>query len=144
MDNLHKTEEPPGELLPPLPASHPRHYLAGQSHQYCCAGVSWILQHTHPPLSAQAVLAQPRASHGRWPHPKRCTVWGAGNRTPSRRPSGTASKTGCWSYKRQRRKERQESLDSNQPSTFRCTTCDRDCHSRIRLVSHARRCAKQT
>ena len=39
--------------------------------------------------------------------------------------------------KRQRRKERQESLDSNQPSTFRCTTCDRDCHSRIGLVSRA-------
>ena len=36
--------------------------------------------------------------------------------------------------KRQRRKERQESLDSNQPSTFRCTTCDRDYHSRIGLV----------
>ena len=45
--------------------------------------------------------------------------------------------------KRQSRKEGQESQDSNQPSTFRCTTCDRACHSRIRLVSHARRCSKQ-
>ena len=45
--------------------------------------------------------------------------------------------------KRQRRKERQESLDSNQPSTFRCTTCDRDCHSRIGLVSHTRRCSNK-
>ena len=45
--------------------------------------------------------------------------------------------------KRQRRKERQESMDPNQPSTFRYTTCDRDCHSRIGLVSHVRRCSKQ-
>ena len=45
--------------------------------------------------------------------------------------------------KRQRGKERQESLDSNQLSTFRCTTCDTDCHSRIGVVSHARRCSKQ-
>ena len=45
--------------------------------------------------------------------------------------------------KRQLRKERQKSLDSNQPSTFRCTTCDRDCHSRIGLVSHSRYCSKQ-
>ena len=45
--------------------------------------------------------------------------------------------------KRQRMKECQESLDSTQPSTFHCTTCDRDCHSRIGLVSHARRCSKQ-
>ena len=45
--------------------------------------------------------------------------------------------------KRQRRKERQESLDCNQPSTFCCITCDRDCHSRIGLVSHARHCSKQ-
>ena len=45
--------------------------------------------------------------------------------------------------KRQCWKEHQESLDSSQPSTFRCTTCDRDCHSRIGFVSHARRCSKQ-
>ena len=45
--------------------------------------------------------------------------------------------------KRQRRKERQESLDSKQPSTYRCTTCYRDCHSRIGLVSPARSCSKQ-
>ena len=45
--------------------------------------------------------------------------------------------------KKQCRKERQESLDSNQPSTFRCITCDRDCHPRIGLVNHARHCSKQ-
>ena len=45
--------------------------------------------------------------------------------------------------KRPRRKECQESLDSNQPSTFRCTTCDRNRHSRIGLVSHARRCSNK-
>ena len=45
--------------------------------------------------------------------------------------------------KKQRRKERQESLDSKQPSTFCCTTCDRDCHSKIGLVSYTRRCSEQ-
>ena len=85
MDNLHKTEKPLGELSPLLPASHPRHYMAGQGHQHCCAGAHWLSQHTAPPLSAQAALAQPHASHGRRPHPKRCAVWGPGNRTLSRR-----------------------------------------------------------
>ena len=61
MDNLRKTGKPPGELSPPLPALHPRHYLAGQGHQYCCAGVSWLSQHTPRPLSAQAALARPSA-----------------------------------------------------------------------------------
>ena len=42
MDNLRKTGKPPGELSPPLLASHPRHYLAGQGHQYCCAGACWL------------------------------------------------------------------------------------------------------
>ena len=45
--------------------------------------------------------------------------------------------------KGQRRKEHQESLDSIQPSAFHCTTCNRDCYSRIGLVSHARRCPNQ-
>ena len=66
MDNLRKTGKLPGELSPPLPASHPRHYLAGQGHQYCCTGARWLSQHTPPSLSAQAALAQPCALHGRW------------------------------------------------------------------------------
>jgi len=45
--------------------------------------------------------------------------------------------------RRQRRKERQESLESRQHPVFHCTICGRDCHSRIGLVSHARHCSNK-
>ena len=45
--------------------------------------------------------------------------------------------------RRRCRKQRQEFMDSNHPSPFCCITCGRDCHSRIGLVSHTRRCSKQ-
>ena len=45
--------------------------------------------------------------------------------------------------KRTKRKERQQTADTNQPSTFACNNCGRDCHARIGLLSHIRRCAKQ-
>ena len=57
--------------------------------------------------------------------------------------TGGVKQNGLLEDKRQRRKECLESLDSNRPSAFHCTTCHRDCHSRIGLVSHARRCSKQ-
>ena len=42
--------------------------------------------------------------------------------------------------KRKRRKERQQGLNTSQPSTFVCDNCGRDCHARIGLLSHTRRC----
>ena len=43
--------------------------------------------------------------------------------------------------KRTRRKERN---NSNRPeTTHRCDLCDRDCHSRIGLLSHKRRCSNR-
>jgi len=43
--------------------------------------------------------------------------------------------------KRARRKEKQGLPLSD--SAFRCHLCDRDCHSRIGLSSHSRRCSDQ-
>ena len=42
--------------------------------------------------------------------------------------------------KRDRRK-RSTASTSSQPSNCTCTTCSRDCHSRIGLYSHSRRCS---
>ena len=41
--------------------------------------------------------------------------------------------------KRSRRKQRQQQLQ--QPSSFTCDKCGRDCHSRVGLHSHSRRCS---
>ena len=64
-----------------------------------------------------------------------CSTWRTAVRKGVR--TGEDKQNGLLEDKGQGRKERQESLDSNQLSTFRCTTCDRDCHSRIGLDSHA-------
>ena len=45
--------------------------------------------------------------------------------------------------KRTQRKERQQTADTNQPSNFACNNCGRDCHARIGLLSHIRRCSQQ-
>ena len=45
--------------------------------------------------------------------------------------------------KRTKRKERQQTADSNQPSNFAYNNCGRECHARIGLLSHIRRCLQQ-
>jgi hypothetical protein len=42
--------------------------------------------------------------------------------------------------KRQLRKERQQLQATNPPSNFVCASCGRDCHAKIGLLSHSRRC----
>ena len=62
-------------------------------------GITWQDKVTNTALLGRAgshsihllLLCQHRL---RWLHPKRCAVWGAGSRTPSRRPPGTAFQ-GC-------------------------------------------------
>ena len=44
--------------------------------------------------------------------------------------------------KREQRKQRQQSQTSDQPSDFICLTCGKDCHARIGLLSHSRRCSQ--
>ena len=44
--------------------------------------------------------------------------------------------------KREQRKQRQQSQTSDQPSDFICHTCGKDCHARIGLLSHSRRCSQ--
>ena len=41
------------------------------------------------------------------------------------------------------RKERKQTADSNQPSNFARNNCGRDCHAKIRLLTHIRRCSQQ-
>ena len=48
-------------------------------------------------------------------------------------------KTQKWSEKRERRKVRVV-CDQLQPPAYVCNNCNRDCHSRIGLHSHSRRC----
>ena len=43
--------------------------------------------------------------------------------------------------RRARRKERQQIQAHNPPSNYMCGNCGRDCHARIGLLSHARRCS---
>ena len=45
--------------------------------------------------------------------------------------------------KRQRRKQRLQSQTSDPLSDFVCSTCGRDCHARIGLLSHSRRCSQE-
>ena len=47
--------------------------------------------------------------------------------------------------RRVRRKERQQNqvLNPRSPSNYVCNTCGRDCHARIGLLSHSRRCSQQ-
>ena len=45
--------------------------------------------------------------------------------------------------KRTKRKEKQQTADSNQPSNFACNNCGRVYHARIGLLSHIRRCSQQ-
>ena len=45
--------------------------------------------------------------------------------------------------KRARRKERQQNQAQNPPSNFVCGNCGRDCHARIGLLSHSRRCSQR-
>ena len=45
--------------------------------------------------------------------------------------------------KQTKRKERQQTADTNQPSNFACNNCGRDCHARIGLLSHIWCCSQQ-
>ena len=45
-----------------------------------------------------------------------------------------------WHDKRERRRERADS-EAPLPTPFTCSNCDKDCHSRIGLYSHSRRCS---
>ena len=185
MDNLRKTGKPPGELSPPLPASHPRHYWqdkvtntavlgrAGSHSMHlllCQHRLCWLghmhrmgdghipkdvlygeLATGHHPVGCPALcfkdvckraLKLADIDPGSWEQiADNRSAWQSAVRKGVR--TGEDKRNRLLEDKRQRRKERQESLDSKQPSTFCCTTCDRDCHSRIGLVSHTRRCFKQ-
>ena len=164
---------------------YPRHYLAGQGHQYCCAGACWLSQHTplfcqrrlwwrghlhrmgdgniskdvlyrelakgHHPTGCPALhfkdvckrdLKLADIDPGSWEQiADDCSAWRSAVRKGVR--TGEDKRNRLLEDKRQCRKKRQESLDPNQRSAFCCTTCDRNNHSRIGLVSHARRCSKQ-
>ena len=185
MDNLRKTGKLSGELSPPLPSLHPRHYLAGKvtntavlgragSHSIhlllCQHRLHWLghvhhmgdgripkdvlygeLATGHPPAGRLALcfkdvckrdLELGDINPGTWEQiADDCSAWQSAVRKGVR--TGEDKRNKLLEDKRTRRKERQESLDSIQLSTYRCTTCDRDCHSRIGLVSHARCCSKQ-
>ena len=45
--------------------------------------------------------------------------------------------------RRARRKERQRNQALNPQSNYVCGNCGRDCHARIGLLSHTRRCSQQ-
>jgi len=50
-----------------------------------------------------------------------------------------------WDERRERRQQRSEStIPPSQDVVFICSKCDRNCHSRIGLFSHTRRCSQQT
>ena len=44
--------------------------------------------------------------------------------------------------KREQRKAKQQNVEVNPPLEFVCNRCGRDCHARIGLLSHSKRCSR--
>ena len=154
------------------PPTHSVYHLAGQGPKQHCPGKSWMHQHVRATETETYALARPRRAHGRRTDPQSptgrpqlrfkdvCKRDLKASNIDQNNWKATALKRSAWRQTvqkglsnfeetlaqrhREKRMRRKAAAHADRPaSDFVCVLCHRDCHSRIGLVSHNRRCTRK-